>query len=125
MNLWLISIQIVIFYFWFLTKEESCQSALKQLNYFWLKTMQGKMLSPNIKIILPFNRCYLGRPMCYHIVKMLTVDDTAEKYRKELSLRVTFLQFFNKTGDAHLKNVMGERYMNQGEQWNAKSSGQL
>lgn len=73
MILWFVSFQIVTSYFWFLTKEESCQSALKQLNYFWVKTMQGKMLSPNIKILLPFNRCYLGRPMSYPIVKMLTV----------------------------------------------------
>lgn len=58
--LWLISSWVVIFYFWFVSKEESCQSALKQLNYFCVKTMYRQILSKNIKIILVFKRCYLG-----------------------------------------------------------------
>jgi len=35
--------------------------------------MYRKILPPKIKILLVFNRCYLGRPMHYHSVNMITV----------------------------------------------------
>lgn len=73
MILWLISSWVVIFYFWFLSKEESCQYGLKQLNYFWVKTMYSKTLSQNIKVLLVFNRCYWERLMSYHSVSVIPV----------------------------------------------------
>lgn len=70
---WLISSWVVIFYLWFLSKEESCQYGWKQLKYFWEKTMYNKILSQNIKVFLVFNRCCWGRLMSYHSVSMITV----------------------------------------------------
>lgn len=125
MILWLISSWVVIFYFWFLSKEEACQSALKQLNYFWVKTTYRKIPSQNIKILLVFNRCYLGRPVYYHSVNMITVWGSVENTEMSFLLGILFFQFFNKAGDVHLKSVMVERYVKQGEQWNTWSSGQL
>lgn len=76
--LWLTTSWVVIFHFWFPSKEESSQSALNQLDYFWVKTMYRKILSQNRKILLVFNRCYLRRPMYYHKVNMITLWDSVE-----------------------------------------------
>lgn len=113
--LWVISSGVVIFYFWFLSKEASCQSALKWFNYFWVKIMYRKILASNIKSLLVFSRCYLGGPMCYHSANMKNVG-SCWKYRNLLSFQVPFFSSLTKTGDIHLKSVVIVRYVKEGEQ---------